>query len=170
MAQDHNLFMRVALDLAITASRAGEMPVGAIMVDAGIIIGQGFNRIEMEGDPTAHAEIIAIREAAARKGDWRLHSATLYVTVEPCIMCAAAVLHARVRRVVYGAPDKRWGGFGSLFDLAHDPRMNHECEVVSGIMEKECSQLCSDFFHQVRQEGSIKDRPEREQMMENSAQ
>jgi len=114
--------------------------------------------------------MIAIREAAARKGDWRLHRATLYVTVEPCIMCAAAVLHARVKSVVYGAPDKRWGGFGSLFDLAHDPRMNHQCEVVSGIMEKECAQLCSHFFHQVRKEGSTKDQSGREQMMENSAQ
>jgi tRNA(adenine34) deaminase len=170
MAQDHDLLMKVALDLAITASQAGEMPVGAIVVDAGIIIGQGFNRIEMEGDPTAHAEIIAIREAAARKGDWRLHNATLYVTVEPCIMCAAAVLHARVKTVVYGAPDKRWGGFGSLFDLAHDPRMNHQCEVVSGIMEKECALLCSHFFHRVRKGGSIKDQPGRKQMTENPAQ
>lgn len=150
MGYDHERFMQMALTLARRASERREMPVGAVVVVGDSVIGQGFNRMETDCDPTAHAEMIAIREAATHKGDWRLHDATLYVTVEPCIMCAAAILHSRVKQVVYGTPDKRWGGFGSLFDLAVDPRLNHRCEVVAGVMEQACTQLCSDFFQEVR--------------------
>jgi len=150
MSDDHERFMQLALILAKQASERREMPVGSVVVVNGSVIGRGFNRIETDCDPTAHAEMLAIKEAAAHQGDWRLHDATLYATVEPCIMCAAAILHARVKRVVYGTPDQRWGGFGSLFDLAHDPRFNHQCELITGVMEQACAALCSNFFREVR--------------------
>ncbi|MBI4963443.1 MAG: tRNA adenosine(34) deaminase TadA [Desulfomonile tiedjei] len=144
-------FMAVALQLAQRAGEKGETPVGAVVVHGGEIIGRGYNRVEAEQDPTAHAEIIALREAAQTLGDWRLLHTTLYVTLEPCIMCAAALLHARVPRLVFGARDNRWGGVGSLFDFSHDPRINHEIEVVSGVMEKESAELLQRFFRGLRQ-------------------
>lgn len=143
-------FMKIALQLAQDAARLGEAPVGALVVCNGEIIGQGFNRIECNKDPTAHAELIAMREAGQRNGDWRLRGATLYATLEPCIMCAAAALHARVARVVFGAYDERWGGLGSLFDLAHDPRLNHQTEVVAGVLAEESAELCRVFFDGIR--------------------
>ena len=143
-------FMAVALDLAATAARMGETPVGAVVVRAGKIIGRGYNRVEIEKDPTAHAEIVALREAARTTGDWRLPEATVYVTLEPCIMCAAAMLHARIKRLVYGARDDRWGGVGSLFDLSHDPRINHEFEVISGVMKEEAAGLLRKFYQGLR--------------------
>ncbi len=142
--------MSMALELARKAAELGETPVGAVIVQNDEIIGSGYNRTEMDSDPTAHAEITALREATRRMRDWRLPQATTYVTLEPCIMCAAALLHARVRRVVFAAADKRWGGLGSLFDLAHDPRINHELEVISGVMEKESAALLEDFFRRLR--------------------
>ena len=129
-------FMAVALDLAATAAKKGETPVGAVVIQNGKIIGRGYNRVEIEKDPTADVEILVLREATRETGDWRLPEATVYVTLEPCIMCAAALLHARVKRLVYGARDDRWGGVGSLFDLSHDPRINHELEVISGGHER----------------------------------
>lgn len=143
--------MAMALQLAQRAGEGGETPVGAVVVRDGEIIGQGYNRVEAEKDPTAHAEIIALRQASQTLGDWRLLQTTLYVTLEPCIMCAAALIHARVPRIVFGAWDNRWGGMGSLFDFSHDPRINHELEVVSGVMEKESAELLQRFFRQVRQ-------------------
>jgi len=143
-------FMSIALDLAREAARLGESPVGAVMVRDGMILGAGFNTVERDADPTAHAEMIALREAAGKSHDWRLLRTTLYVTLEPCVMCVAALLHARVPRLVYGARDHRWGGAGSLFDLAHDPRINHEIEVVSGVMEAEAAELMRQFFRQLR--------------------
>ena len=143
-------FMAVALDLAATAARMGETPVGAVVVQAGKIMGRGYNRVEVEKDPTAHAEIVALREAARTTGDWRLPEATVYVTLEPCVMCAAAMLHARVKRLVYGARDDRWGGVGSLFDLSHDPRINHELEVISGVMKEEAAELLRKFYQGLR--------------------
>lgn len=139
------------MQLAQRAGEKGETPVGAVVVHGGEIIGRGYNRVEAEQDPTAHAEIIALREAAQTLGDWRLLHTTLYVTLEPCIMCAAALLHARVPRLVFGARDNRWGGVGSLFDFSHDPRINHEIEVVSGVMEKESAELLQRFFRGLRQ-------------------
>ena len=144
-------YMEIALELARKAAISGETPVGAVIVLDETIIGRGYNRVEIDRDPTAHAEIIAIREAARTRGDWRLPRAVLYVTVEPCIMCAAALVHARIMRLVYGARDLRWGGVGSLFDLSHDPRINHELEVVSGIMEEQSAALLKQFFRDVRQ-------------------
>jgi tRNA(adenine34) deaminase len=146
-------YMMVALELARKAAASSETPIGAVVVLDGIIVGRGYNRVEVDRDPTAHAELIAIRAAARTGGDWRLPRATVYVTVEPCIMCAAALIHARIARLVYGARDLRWGGVGSLFDLSHDPRMNHELEVVSGVMEKESTALLKEFFRGVRQDG-----------------
>jgi tRNA(adenine34) deaminase len=143
-------FMSIALDLAATAAQKGETPVGAVVVQNGQIIGRGHNRVEIEKDPTAHAEILALREATREAGDWRLPEATVYVTLEPCIMCAAAMLHARVKRLVYGARDDRWGGVGSLFDLSHDPRINHELEVISGVMKEEAAELLRKFYQGLR--------------------
>jgi tRNA(adenine34) deaminase len=147
---DHEKFMEQALRLAEEAARLGETPVGAIVVDEARIIGSGFNRVETDHDPTGHAEIVALREAARNTGDWRLSAATVYVTLEPCIMCASAFILARVKRVVYGAKDHRWGGVGSLFDFSHDPRLNHELEVISGVMEEEAALLMQAFFRRVR--------------------
>ncbi len=143
-------FMAAALDLAAVAAAMGETPVGAVVVQAGKIIGRGYNRVEIEKDPTAHAEIVALREATRVAGDWRLPEATVYVTLEPCIMCAAAMLHARVKRLVYGARDDRWGGVGSLFDFSHDPRINHELEVISGVMKEEAAELLRQFYRGLR--------------------
>jgi tRNA(adenine34) deaminase len=143
-------FMTLALELAETAARMGETPVGAVVVRNRTIIGRGHNRVEVDKDPTAHAEILALREAAKTVRDWRLSAATIYVTLEPCIMCAAALIHARVSRLVYGARDDRWGGVGSLFDFSHDPRINHEFEVVSGVMKDEAAELLQEFYKGLR--------------------
>ncbi len=144
-------FMTIALDLAATAAQQGETPVGAVVVQDDRIIGRGYNRVEIEKDPTAHAEMLALREATRTIGDWRLPDATVYVTLEPCIMCAAALIHARVKRLVYGALDDRWGGVGSLFDLSHDPRINHELEVISGVMKEEAAELLQGFYKGLRE-------------------
>ncbi len=143
-------FMADALELAQIAAETGETPVGAVLVMNGKIIGRGYNRVEIEKDPTAHAEILALREAARTVGDWRLPQATVYVTLEPCIMCAAALIHARVKRLVYGARDERWGGVGSLFDFSHDPRINHELEVISGVMKEQAAELLQEIYKQLR--------------------
>lgn len=142
--------MDLALKLAATAGEKGETPVGAIIVQDGKIIGTGYNAVELHKDPTAHAEMLALREGCRSTGDWRLPRATVYVTLEPCVMCAAALIHARVRRLVFGARDHRWGGVGSLFDFSHDPRMNHELEVVPGIMEEASATLLQKFFRERR--------------------
>jgi tRNA(adenine34) deaminase len=142
--------MNLALELAATAGKKGETPVGAVVVQDNSIIGAGYNCVECYKDPTAHAEMLALREACKATGDWRLPRATVYVTLEPCVMCAAALIHARVKRLVFGARDLRWGGVGSLFDFSHDPRMNHELEVVPGIMEEASAALLQQFFKEIR--------------------
>jgi tRNA(adenine34) deaminase len=144
--------MQRAIVLAENAYDMGETPIGAVIVREGKILGRGFNQVEALQDPTAHAEMLALREAAQTVGDWRLPGATIYVTVEPCIMCAAALIHARMDRVVFGAMDHRWGGLGSLFDFSHDPRMNHELEVIPGVMEEEATRLLRRFFGEVRRQ------------------
>jgi tRNA(adenine34) deaminase len=143
-------FMAIALELARKAAAAGETPVGAVVVQDGRVIGSGYNRVEIEQDPTAHAELVALREACRANGDWRLPHATIYVTLEPCVMCAAALIHARLKRLVFGARDDRWGGVGSLFDLSHDPRLNHELEVIPGVMEDRSAELLQAFFRRLR--------------------
>lgn len=138
------------MEQARAASELGEAPVGAVLVIENKIISRAHNRMERDRDPTAHAEMLAIRDATRILGDWRLLYSTLYVTLEPCVMCASALLHARVPRVVFAAYDKNWGAFGSLFDLACDPRLNHEIEVVSGVMKDEAESLLKKFFKGLR--------------------
>ncbi|MBW7899881.1 MAG: tRNA adenosine(34) deaminase TadA [Rhodocyclaceae bacterium] len=139
-------FMREAMSLARSAECLGEVPVGAVLVLDGEIVGRGFNSPIGESDPTAHAEIAALRDAARRLGNYRLPGSTLYVTLEPCAMCAGAMMHARVARVVYGARDPKTGVHGSVVDLFAVERLNHHAEIVGGVLAEECGALLSDFF------------------------
>ena len=143
--------MREALQLARAAAIAGEVPVGAIVVQGERVIGRGSNRPISGCDPTAHAEVIALREAAKHRGDYRLGGTTLYVTLEPCIMCAAALIHARVDRVVFGAWDPKAGGAGSIADVFNIRELNHRVDVFGGVLAEECGALLSDFFRARRQ-------------------
>lgn len=138
--------MRRALELAREAEGLGEVPVGALLVLGDEIIGSGFNRTNSDSDPTAHAEVVAIREAAAHLGHWRLLDCTLYVTLEPCAMCAGAIVLARIPRVVYGANDPKAGMGGSLDDLLRDERLNHRCDVTSGVEADASSAMLKAFF------------------------
>ncbi|PZR52196.1 nucleoside deaminase [Xylanimonas oleitrophica] len=139
--------MGMALHEATHALATGDVPVGALVVDAaGRLVGLGRNRREETGDPTAHAEVLALRQAAATRGEWRLEGCTLVVTLEPCVMCAGALLASRVRRVVLGAWDPKAGATGSVWDLVRDRRSNHEVEVVGGVREDECGALLRGFF------------------------
>lgn len=138
--------MRVALELAREAATADEVPVGAIVVMGDDIIGRGFNQPILRHDPTAHAEIMALRVAAARVGNYRLPGSTLYVTLEPCVMCTGAIMHARVGRVVFGARDSKTGAAGSVIDLYGEERLNHHAEIEGGILAVECGALLSAFF------------------------
>ncbi|MET1017391.1 MAG: nucleoside deaminase [Leifsonia flava] len=139
--------MLLALDEARVALAGGDVPVGAVVTDAsGRVIGRGRNERELTHDPTAHAEIVAIREAAAALGDWHLEGCTLTVTLEPCVMCAGAILAARLPVVVFGAWDEKAGASGSLYDVLRDRRLNHRVEVFAGVEEVECSRILLDFF------------------------
>jgi tRNA(adenine34) deaminase len=142
--------MREALDLARRAGELGEVPVGAVAVRDGQIVGRGFNRRELDRSPLAHAELLALAEAARHLGAWRLSGVTLYCTLEPCAMCAGALVQGRVDRLVFGARDPKAGAVGSLYDLARDPRHNHRVEVVSGVLEDECGELLRGFFKELR--------------------
>ena len=149
-SDDH--FMRLALKEAERAFEAGEVPVGAVVVQAGKVIGRGHNRREALADPTAHAEVLAITAAANSLGNWRLEDCTLYVTKEPCPMCAGAIVNSRLERLVFGAWDEQAGCCGSLYQLCRDPRFNHQVEVTGGVLEEECSALMQDFFRRRREE------------------
>ncbi|MGD9095328.1 MAG: tRNA adenosine(34) deaminase TadA [Chromatiales bacterium] len=150
---DDNHWMEHALRLAQQAETHGEVPVGAVIVSDGKIIGEGFNRPIESRDPTAHAEIQAIRDAGRRVDNYRLLNATLYVTLEPCVMCAGAIVHARIDRVVYGASDPKGGACGSVFELLPaDERFNTSVEVESGVLATECANLLSQFFQRRRME------------------
>lgn len=139
--------MRAALDEAVAALVTDDVPIGAVVVDdAGIVIGRGRNRREADNDPTAHAEVIALRDAAASRGEWRLEGCTLVVTLEPCTMCAGAAVLARVDRVIFGADDPKAGAVGSLWDVVRDRRLNHRPEVVAGVLGDDCATLLTDFF------------------------
>ena len=142
----HNLYMRQALALAEQAQAAGEVPVGAVVVLGGEVIGKGSNSPIAANDPTAHAEMLAIREACARIGNYRLEGATLYSTLEPCVMCAGALVAARVATLVFGARDLRFGGVRSKFRLADSDLLNHRLEIVEGVLAAECVRLLQDFF------------------------
>jgi tRNA(adenine34) deaminase len=146
-----NAFMREALLLAEAAAQAGEVPVGAIVVREGEIVGRGFNAPISSRDPTAHAEIAALRDAAARVGNYRLPGCELFVTIEPCAMCAGAILHARIARVVFGAPDPKTGACGSVVDLFAEPRLNHHATVAAGVLAHECGAIVTGFFEAKRQ-------------------
>lgn len=139
-------FMRRALELAGEAGAAGEVPVGAVLVRGDEIVGEGRNGPIVSSDPTAHAEILALREAGERLGNYRLVGTTLYVTLEPCAMCAGAMVHARVDRLVFGAADPKTGAAGSVFNLTAAPQLNHSIGVTAGVLETDCSQLLRDFF------------------------
>ncbi|HMK97551.1 MAG TPA: tRNA adenosine(34) deaminase TadA, partial [Acidimicrobiales bacterium] len=144
-SEEDERFMRAALRLAEGAGAAGEVPVGAIFVRNGRIIGQGANAREATGDPTAHAEIAALREACRAAGSWRLEGATLYVTLEPCPMCAGALVMARAEKVVFAAADPKAGACGSLYNLCTDPRLNHELLVARGVLAEESAKLLADW-------------------------
>ena len=139
-------FMHAALAEAKVAAQADEVPVGAVVVRNGEIIGRGLNRPVQDCDPTAHAEIVAIRAAAASEKNYRLNDTTLYVTLEPCPMCVGAMLHARIGRLVFGAYDPKAGAAGSVLDLSDDRRLNHRLEVNGGLLEDKCSELLQKFF------------------------
>ena len=139
-------FMRAAIDEALAAHEEGEVPVGAVVVRQSRIIGRGHNQREGLQDPTAHAEMIALTAAAADVGSWRLEGCTMYVTLEPCAMCAGAVVLARIERLVFGAVDPKAGACTSLYTIPTDPRLNHRVDVVSGVLAEDCASLLSDFF------------------------
>ena len=138
--------MRQAMAQAERAQAQGEVPVGAVLVIDGEVVGEGFNQPVASHDPTAHAEIQALRTAALRRGNYRLNGSTLYVTLEPCVMCAGAIIHARVERVVFGAYDPRAGAAGSIFDVLGTDRLNHRVEVVGGVLAQECGTQLRAFF------------------------
>jgi tRNA(adenine34) deaminase len=143
-------FMRVALEEAKLAGVAGEIPVGAVLVKDGEVLARGHNRRAETGDPTAHAEMIVLREAGERTGDWRLEGTTLYVTLEPCPMCAGAIALARVETVVFGATEPKAGAGGSAYNILEDGRLGHRVRVTAGVMEKECLDLLQRFFDELR--------------------
>ena len=149
--QDDERWMRVALELAREAGARDEVPVGAVLVRGGVVLGQGFNQPIAARDPTAHAEIQALRAAAAADGNYRLEGSTLYSTLEPCVMCAGALVHARVRRLVFGARDLRFGGVRSKFRLADSEILNHRMEVVEGVLAADSVELLEEFFQSRRQ-------------------
>ena len=143
-------FMRLALEEAGLAFQEGEVPVGAILVQDNVVIAEAHNCRETVNDPTGHAEIIALKTGAAKIGSWRLTNAALYVTKEPCIMCAGAIVNARLGRLVYGCRDEKGGGVNSLYSLLSDKRLNHQVEVISGVLEEECSEVLKKFFQERR--------------------
>lgn len=140
--------MRLALDEAELAVRGGDVPVGAVVLsaDGTTVLAVGHNEREATGDPTAHAEVLAIRRAAAEAGGWRLSGCTLVVTLEPCTMCAGAIVQSRVDRVVYGARDEKAGAAGSLWDVVRDRRLNHRPEVIEGVLAEDCARILTEFF------------------------
>jgi tRNA(adenine34) deaminase len=144
-------FMREALRQARRALAADEVPIGAVVVRGGEIISRAWNQVEMLKDATAHAEMLAITQAEAAVGDWRLTDCDLYVTKEPCPMCAGAIVHARLRRVVFGCPDPKCGGAGGLVNLLQMPELNHRCDTTSGILADECASMLKDFFRARRE-------------------
>ena len=144
-------FMREALRQAQKAYTADEVPVGAVVVREDKIIGRAHNQVELLKDATAHAEMLALTQAEAAVGDWRLIDCDLYVTKEPCAMCAGALVHTRIRRVIFGCADPVAGAAGSIMDLLHTQSLNHRCEITSGILQKECAAILQDFFRKRRE-------------------
>lgn len=150
MSSEHSPYIQAALELADRAAARGEVPVGSVVVKDGAIIASGYNLRESWNDPTAHAELIAIRRAAQRLGSWRLEGCTVYVTLEPCPMCAGAMVQARILRCVYGCRDPKGGFVGTLADLSSFPGLNHRFEVLGGVEEEACAERLKRFFHELR--------------------
>jgi tRNA(adenine34) deaminase len=151
MYANHIEHMNLALSEAKFAAEKAEVPIGAVLVSQdGVILAQSHNQPISLNDPTAHAEMLTLRKAAQKAQNYRLLNTILYVTIEPCIMCMGALVHARVSRLVYGARDSKWGGAGSLYDLAGDNRLNHRMEIIAGVCEDECRALIQDFFRSKR--------------------
>jgi len=151
LTDTHEYFMKIALADANNAGQIGEVPVGAILVsENGDILSAAHNQTIKLADPTAHAEILALRKAALEVNNYRLLNTTLYVTVEPCIMCMGAIVHARISRVVFGATDPKWGAAGSLYNYAEDERLNHRIEITTGVCAEDCRRLMQDFFRAKR--------------------
>ena len=148
--QSDEYFMQDAIRQAVKAYEADEVPVGAVVVRNGTVIARAWNQVEMRNDATAHAEMLALTAAEAAVGDWRLSDCTLYVTKDPCPMCAGAIVHCRLARVVFGAPDPKGGAAGSAMNLLQFPSLNHQCEITSGIMEADCCSLLRTFFQEKR--------------------
>ena len=144
--------MREALRQALKGSKADEVPVGAIVVRAGKIIGRAYNQVELLKDATAHAEMLALTQAEAAVGDWRLIDCDLYVTKEPCAMCAGALVHTRIRRVIFGCTDPFAGAAGSVINLLQMPGLNHRCDIASGVLQDECAAILRNFFRKRREE------------------
>lgn len=149
----HERYLRVALEQAQAAEAENEVPVGAVIVRGGRVIAAAYNQREQLKDPTAHAEMIAITQATQAVGDWRLEGCTLYVTLEPCPMCAGAILQARIPEVVYGAADPKAGAVQSLYELLSDARLNHRCQIVHGVLGRECGEILTRFFERQRKLG-----------------
>jgi tRNA(adenine34) deaminase len=149
-AQDDVAFMRIALQEARKAPAHDDVPIGAVAVSGGEVIAAAHNERELTGDPTAHAEILVLRRAAEVSGSWRLSELSVYSTVEPCPMCAGAMIAARVRRLVYGAPDLLGGAAFSLYNIVQDPRLLHRCELTAGVLGEECAELVQGFFRDRR--------------------
>ena len=150
-------YMRMAVDAAQVAEENGDVPIGAVVVHEGQVIGRAYNQREQLQDPTAHAEIIALTQAATALKLWRLHGCTIYVTLEPCPMCAGALVLARLDRLVYGCSDPKTGACGSLYDIVRDGRLNHQLEVTSGVLTDDCTRLLQDFFQSRRRTGGSPD-------------
>jgi tRNA(adenine34) deaminase len=148
--QSDEHFMREALRQAVKAYEAEEVPVGAVVVRAGKIIGRACNQVELLKDATAHAEMLALTQAEASVGNWRLLDCDLYVTKEPCVMCAGALVHVRMRRVVFGCADLRSGGAGGIINLLQHPALNHHCDITSGVLQNECAAILQNFFRKKR--------------------
>ncbi|WP_289139998.1 tRNA adenosine(34) deaminase TadA [uncultured Brevibacillus sp.] len=147
---EHEKFMMAAIEEAGKAAAIGEVPIGAVIVRNGEIVGRGYNLRETQKDPTLHAEMIAIREASEKLGGWRLIGCTLYVTLEPCPMCAGAIVQSRIEQVVYGARDPKAGCAGTLMNLLEEPRFNHQVPVMEGVLAEECAQMLKNFFRGLR--------------------
>ena len=151
--QSDAYFMSEALRLAMRAYEAEEVPIGAVVVRAGKVIARAFNQVELLKDATAHAEMLAMTQAEAAVGDWRLNECDLFVTKEPCPMCAGALVHVRMRRVVFGCPDPRGGAAGGLLNLLQNPSLNHQCDITAGVLGEECAELLQTFFREKRRRG-----------------
>lgn len=148
--QSDAYFMSEALRMAVRAYEAEEVPIGAVVARGGRIIARAYNQVELLKDATAHAEMLAITQAEAAIGDWRLTDCDLYVTKEPCPMCAGALVHVRIRRVIFGCPDPRGGAAGGLLNLLQNPALNHRCDITVGVMAQECANLLQNFFREKR--------------------